>query len=81
MCCQCGDIYHQAGYTVIQVPVQEAAPIPSPFVTKEEPAATQELAGPTKFKTKPAATQEPTGPSNIKTKPAATQEPVEPSSV
>jgi hypothetical protein len=81
MCCQCGDIYHQAGYKVIQVPVPEAAPIPSPFVTKEEPAATQEPAGPTKFKTEPAATQEPAGPSKIKTEPAATQEPAGPSSV
>jgi hypothetical protein len=79
MCCQCGDIYHQAGYKVIQVPVPGAAPIPSPFVAKEEPAATQEPAGPTKLKTEPAATQEPAGPSKIKTEPAATQEPAGPS--
>jgi hypothetical protein len=39
MCCQCGDIYYQAGYKVIQVPVPGAAPTPSPFVVKEEPAA------------------------------------------
>ena len=36
------DIYYQAGYKVIQVPVPGAAPTPSPFVVKEEPAATQE---------------------------------------
>ena len=40
MCCQCGDIYYQAGYKVIQLPVPGATPIPSPFVAKEEPAAT-----------------------------------------
>jgi hypothetical protein len=77
MCCQCGDIYHQAGYKVIQVPVPGAAPTPSPFV-KEEPAATQEPAGPSKLKTEPAATQEPAGPSKPKTEPAATQEPAGP---
>jgi hypothetical protein len=69
MCCQCGDIYYQAGYKVIQVPVPGAAPIPSPFVAKEEPAATQEPAGPPKPKTEPAATQEPIGPPKLKTEP------------
>jgi hypothetical protein len=67
MCCQCGDIYYQAGYKVIQVPVPGAAPTPSPFEVKEEPVATQEPAGPTKLKTELAATQEPTGPSKLKT--------------
>jgi hypothetical protein len=74
MCCQCGDIYYQVGYKVIQFPVPGAAPIPSPFVAKEEPAATKEPAGPTKPKTEPATTQEPTGPSKLKTEPTATQE-------
>jgi hypothetical protein len=78
MCCQCGDIYYQAGYKVIQVPVPGAAPTPSPFEVKEEPAATQEPAGPTKLKTEPVATQEPAGPSKLKTKPATTQEPAGP---
>jgi hypothetical protein len=78
MCCQCGDIYYQAGYKIIQVPVPGAAPIPSPFVAKAEPAATQEPAGPSKLKTEPAATQEPAGPSKLKTEPAATQEPAGP---
>jgi hypothetical protein len=77
MCCQCGYIYHQAGYKVIQVPVPGATPTPLPFV-KEEPAATQEPAGLSKLKTEPAATQEPTGPSKPKTEPAATQEPAGP---
>jgi hypothetical protein len=59
MCCQCGDIYYQAGYKVIQVPVPGAAPTPSPFVVKEEPAETQEPAGPPKLKTEPCiATKE-----------------------
>jgi hypothetical protein len=75
MCCQCGDVYHQAGYKVIQVPVPGAAPTPSPFEVKEEPAATQEPAGPSKLKTEPAATQEPAGPSKLKTEPCiATKE-------
>jgi hypothetical protein len=67
MCCQCGDIYHQASYKIIQVPVPGAAPIPSPFV-KKEPTATQEPTGPSKPKTEPAATQEPAGTINLKTK-------------
>jgi hypothetical protein len=60
MCCQCGNIYHQAGYKITQVPVPGATPIPSPFV-KKEPAATQEPVGPSHRKTELAATQEPTG--------------------
>jgi hypothetical protein len=79
MCCQCGDIYYQAGYKVVQVPVPGAAPAPSPFEVKREPAATQEPAGLTKLKTEPAATQEPADPSKLKTKPATTQEPAGPS--
>jgi hypothetical protein len=75
MCFQCGDIYHQAGYKVIQVPVPGEAPTPSPFV-KKEPAATQEPTGPSTLKNEPAATQEPAGPSKPKTEPATTQEPV-----
>jgi hypothetical protein len=73
MCCQCGDIYHQAGYKVIQVPVSGATPTPSPFV-KKEPAATQEPAGPSKPKTEPAATQEPAGPLKLKTESCITRE-------
>jgi hypothetical protein len=69
MCCQCGDIYYQAGYKVIQVPVPGATPTPSPFEFKEEPVATQEPVGPSKLKMEPAATQEPTGPPRIKTEP------------
>ena len=59
MCCQCGDIYYQVGYKVIQVPVSGAPPTPSTFVVKEEPAETQEPAGPHKIKTEPCiATKE-----------------------
>jgi hypothetical protein len=36
MCCQCGDIYYQAGYKVIQVPISGAPPTPSTFVVKKE---------------------------------------------
>jgi hypothetical protein len=75
MCCQCGDVYHQAGYKVIQVPVLGAAPTPSPFEVKEEPAVTQEPAGPSKLKTKPAATPEPAGSPRPNTEPCiATRE-------
>jgi hypothetical protein len=56
MCCQCRDIYYQAGYKIIQVPLPETVPPPSPFEAKTEPAATQEPAGSTKITTKPAIT-------------------------
>jgi hypothetical protein len=54
MCSQCGDIYYQAGYKVIQIPMPGAPPAPSTFAVKEEhPAVTQEPAGPSKIKTEP----------------------------
>jgi hypothetical protein len=59
MCCQCGNIYYQAGYKIVQVPVPGAAPKPSPFEFK--PVVTQELAASIKLKTKPVVTQEPAG--------------------
>jgi hypothetical protein len=75
MCCQCGDVYHQEGYKVIQVPVPRASPTPSPFEVKEEPVVTQEPAGPSKLKIEPAATQEPAGSPRPKTEPCiATRE-------
>jgi hypothetical protein len=73
MCCQCGNIYYQAGYKIVQVPVPGAAPTPSPFEVK--PTVTQEPAGSIKLKTKPAVTQEPTGLRKSKTEPVVTQEP------
>jgi hypothetical protein len=73
MCCQCGNIYYQAGYKIVQVPVPGAAPTPSPFEVK--PAVTQEPAGSIKLKTKPAVTQEPAGLKKSKIEPAVTQEP------
>jgi hypothetical protein len=36
MCCQCGDIYYQAGYKVIQIPMPGAPPTSSTFAFKEE---------------------------------------------
>jgi hypothetical protein len=81
MCCQCGEIYYQAGYKIVQVPVSETAPNPSPFEDRTEPAVTQEPAGPSKIKTEPAETQEPAGPSKIKTEPAETQKPAGPSRI
>jgi hypothetical protein len=57
MCYQCGDIYYQAGYKVMQIPMLGAPPTPSTFTFKEEePAETQEPVGPPKTKTKPCPT-------------------------
>jgi hypothetical protein len=64
MCCQCGNVYYQAGYKIVQVPVPGAVPTPSPFEVK--PAVTQEPAGLRKSNTEPAVTQEPAGSSRIK---------------
>jgi hypothetical protein len=73
MCCQCGNIYYQAGYKIVQVPVPGAAPTPSPFEVK--PAVTQEPVGSIKLKTKHAVTREPAGLRKSKTEPDVTQEP------
>jgi hypothetical protein len=62
MCCQCGNIYYQEGYKIVQVPVPGATPAPFPFEARTEPAVTQEPAGPSKIKTEPAETQEPASP-------------------
>jgi hypothetical protein len=52
MCSQCGDIYYQVGYKVIQIPMLGASPAPSIFAVKEEhPAVTKEPVGPSKIKT------------------------------
>jgi hypothetical protein len=64
MCCQCGNLYYQAGYKIVQVPVPGAVPTPSPFEVKL--AVTQEPAGLRKSETEPAVTQEPAGSSKIK---------------
>jgi hypothetical protein len=64
MCCQCGNLYYQAGYKIVQVPVPGAVPTPSPFEFK--PAVTQEPAGLRKSETEPVVTQEPAGSSKIK---------------
>jgi hypothetical protein len=70
MCYQCGDIYYQAGYKVIQIPMLGAPPTPSPFAVKEEqPAVTQEPAIAVTQEPATAETQEPAGPPKIKTKP------------
>jgi hypothetical protein len=54
MCSQCGDIYYQAGYKVIQIPMPRASPAPTNFAVKEErPVVTQEPAGPSKIKIEP----------------------------
>jgi len=70
MCCQCGDIYYQAVYKVIQIPMPGAPPTSSTFAVKEEePAVTQELAILITQEPATAETQEPEGPRKIKTEP------------
>jgi hypothetical protein len=62
VCCQCGDIYYQASYKVIQISIPGAPPAPSTFVVKEEKyVVTQEPAT--------AEAQEPAEPFKIKTEP------------
>jgi hypothetical protein len=57
MCSQCGDIYYQEGYKVIQIPIPGASLAPTNFAVKEEkPDVTQEPAGPSKIKTEPCPT-------------------------
>jgi hypothetical protein len=73
MCCQYGDIYYQAGYKAIQVPMPGAPPNPSTFVVKEEePAVTQEPVIAVTQEPTTAETQEPAGPPKIKTDPNIT---------
>lgn len=50
MCSQCGNIYHQAGYKIVEVPLPGATLASTSVAIKEE---------------RPAVTQEPTGPSKI----------------
>lgn len=50
MCNQCGNIYHQASYKIIEIPLPGATPASTFVATKEEcPVVTQELAGPSNF--------------------------------
>jgi hypothetical protein len=67
MCYQCGDIYYQACYKVIQIPMPGAPPTPSTFAVKEEPVVTQEPAIVVTQEPATAETQEPAGPPNTKT--------------
>ena len=70
MCSQCGDIYYQEGYKVIQIPMLGATPTPSTFAVKEEePIVTQEPAIAVTQEPTTTETQEPAGPPNIKTEP------------
>jgi hypothetical protein len=61
MCSQCGDIYDQVGYKVIQIPMPVASPAPTNFVVKKEerPTITQEPVGPSKIPKSKANPQEP----------------------
>jgi len=84
MCSECGELYTQAGYKIIAVPVTGVIPEPSAVVVKmEEPTVTQEPAGSPKNVQEEieqlAVTQEPAGsPKTVQEqteRPAATQEP------
>ena len=46
MCHECGNIYQQAGYKIVKVPVPETST--SVAVKEERPTATQEPVGPSK---------------------------------
>jgi hypothetical protein len=52
MCSQCGDMYDQEGYKVVQIPMPRASPAPTTFAVKKEerPTVTQEPVGPSKIK-------------------------------
>ena len=57
MCIQCGNIYHQAGYKYVQIPMLGAST--SSAVKEECPTATQEPVGPSKIPEKEANSQVP----------------------
>jgi hypothetical protein len=61
MCSQCGDIYDQAGYKVVQIPMPRASLAPANFAVKKEerPTITQEPVGPSKIPKSKANLQEP----------------------
>ena len=50
MCSQCGNIYHQVGYKIVEVPLPGATLASTPIIVKKK---------------RPPVTQEPEGPSNI----------------
>ena len=60
MCSQCGDIYDQEGYKVVQIPMPGASLAPMTFAVKNEerPIVTQEQVGPSKFPKSKANLQE-----------------------
>ena len=83
MCSECGELYTQARYKIVQVPTTTASSQPSLVMIKiEQPAVTQEPAGSPRTvqeeTEQPAATQEPAGSPKIVEEetegPAATQE-------
>jgi hypothetical protein len=68
MCSQCGDIYDQAGYKVVQIPMPRASPAPTTFTVKKEehPTVTQEPVGPSKIPKSKANLQEPRPTATVK---------------
>jgi hypothetical protein len=61
MCNQCGDIYDQACYKVVQIPMLGASPAPTTFAVKKEecPILKQEPVGPSKIPKSKDNLQEP----------------------
>jgi len=50
MCSQCGNIYHKAGYKIVEIPLPGASPSSTSSAIKEErPTVTQEPVGPSKI--------------------------------
>jgi hypothetical protein len=68
VCNQCGDIYDQVGYKVVQIPMLGAFPAPTNFTVKKEerPIVTQEPVGPSKIPKRKANLQEPWPTTTIK---------------
>ena len=59
-CSQCGNIYQQAGYKIVEIQLPRASPASTSFAIKEEhPIVTQEPAGPSKNFEKEAKPQVP----------------------
>ena len=68
MCSQCGKIYHQAGYKIVEIPLPRAFPTSMSSAVKEEcPTVTQEPVGPSKISEKEANSQVPRPTITVKT--------------
>jgi len=61
MCSECGHLYTEAGYQIVQVPMIGGSPQPSPVVIKtEQPVVTQEPASSSRIAEKDTEPPRPT---------------------